>query len=464
VPSRAFRAKVLADSPELAPIVSGYPLGQAPTSDPDTDQFVSKGTQVVNENSAMVRLDQHFSEKTTAYVRFNFDRAVNTQPLASSGNYLGDLQQLTSAPVNGAIELLHISNPNLVNEFKAGFNRGTANTYDINHTSSPYAVSVSGFTTLNNNRISKGVGNSFSWIDNLTWIERRHTLKAGVEIRRIQLNQGNTQSGTITYASTDAFDTNSVSSATLNGTLPVNGLRKTQFYGYIQDEFKWTSNFNLNLGVRYSFFNIFHEVLGRANPFDFATCGPQGFCGIGASFGRAPGAQCRNTRSMEKSRYQQERTETNSTPGLSVEAQAWSSLSRSMRTATFYIRRRRGLSSRRVQHLRGSANAPTEKSRFYSIATGNPSPDEPLRSKSRLFCYSQFNPLRGRYVQSHARVTDENSCSRNCCLAAWAHSRFLRFDPRWVSHKPLSPASKICNESGPRMEIHSSSRRLFFLK
>ena len=42
---------------------------------------------------------------------------------------------------------------------------------------------------------------------------------------------------------------------------------------------------------------------------------------------RAPGAHCRNTRSMEKSRYQQERTETNSTPGLSVEAQAWSSLS-----------------------------------------------------------------------------------------------------------------------------------------
>ena len=286
VPSSAFRAKVLADSPELGPIVSGYPLGQAPTDEPDIDQFSSEGTQVVNENSAMIRVDQRFSEKTTAFVRFNFDRAVNTQPLASSGNYLEDLQQLTSAPVNGAIELLHIFNPNLVNEFKFGYNRGTADTYDINHTGSPYAVSVSGFTTLNNNRISTGVGNSFSEIDNLTWIRNRHTVKAGVEIRRIQLNQGNTEAGTITYASTSAFDTNSVSSATLNGTLPVNGLRKTQFYGYVQDEFKWTPNFTVNLGARYSFFNIFHEVQGRANPFDFATCGPQGFCGVGASFGQ----------------------------------------------------------------------------------------------------------------------------------------------------------------------------------
>ena len=30
----------------------------------------------------------------------------------------------------------------------------------------------------------------------------------------------------------------------------------------------------LNLGARYSFFNIFHEIYGRPNPFDFATCGP----------------------------------------------------------------------------------------------------------------------------------------------------------------------------------------------
>jgi hypothetical protein len=286
VPSGAFRAKVLADSPELGPIVNGYPLGQTPTDDLDIDQFASEGTQVVNENSAMIRFDQRFSEKTTAFVRFNFDRAVNTQPLASSGNYLEDLQQLTSAPVNGTIELLHIFNPNLVNELKFGYNRGTADTYDINHTGSPYAVSVSGFTTLNNNRVSTGVGNSFSEIDNLTWIRNRHTVKAGVEIRRIQLNQGNTEAGTITYASTTAFDTNSVSSATLNGTLPINGLRKTQFYGYVQDEFKWTPNFTVNLGARYSFFNIFHEVQGRANPFDFATCGPQGFCGVGASFGQ----------------------------------------------------------------------------------------------------------------------------------------------------------------------------------
>jgi hypothetical protein len=286
VPSATFRAKVLANSPMLAAIVNAYPSGQTSTTDPSIDQFSSEGTQVVNENSAMVRFDQHFSEKTTGFLRFNYDRAVNTQPLASSGQYLSDQQQLTSAPVNGGIELMHIFNPNLMNEFKFGFNRSTANTIDLNDTGIPYAVSVSGFTTLNNNRISTGAGNSFSEIDNMTWSGARHTIKAGVEIRRIQLNQGNTEAGTIAFSSISTFEANQVSTATLNGTLPVNGLRKTQYFGYIQDEIRWRPSFTVNLGLRYSFFNIFHEVLGRANPFDFATCGAQGFCGVGASFGQ----------------------------------------------------------------------------------------------------------------------------------------------------------------------------------
>jgi hypothetical protein len=109
VPSAAFRAQVAADSPVLMPILNAYPQGQTPTSNPAINEFASDGRQKVFENSAMLRIDHHFSAATTAFVRFNFDRSVDTQPLASSGNYLLDQQQLTSAPVNGAIELLHVA-------------------------------------------------------------------------------------------------------------------------------------------------------------------------------------------------------------------------------------------------------------------------------------------------------------------------------------------------------------------
>ena len=284
VPSAGFRAMVLAHSPALASIVHAYPEGQTLIS-PNVARFVAEGSQNVHEDSGMFRLDYCFSDKTTAFARTNIDSALSKVPLASSGQFLNGQTESTSGPVNSAVQVLHIFSSALVNESKFGFNRSTAFTTNINQTGSLYAISVAGFTSLNNNRISTGVGNSFSGIDNLTWLKGRHVLKTGFEIRRIQVNQGSTANGTIAYASTDAFAANQANSASLVAALPVNGLRKTQYVGYFQDEFKLRSNFTLNLGARYSFFGIFHEVLGRANPFDFASCGPAGFCGIGASFG-----------------------------------------------------------------------------------------------------------------------------------------------------------------------------------
>lgn len=286
VPSPAFRAQVATESPALAPIVNAYPQGST-LINADTSQFVGEGHQLGNEDSGMFRVDHRFSESTTIFARANIDEAVSSAPLANSNEYLlGNNQVLSSSPANAGIELLHIFSPELLNEVKFGFNRSTAITTDLNQSGLLYAVSVPGFTTLNNNRISTGVGNTFAGIDNMTWVKGRHVLKAGVEIRRVQLNQGSTSSGTVSFSSLADFEANQVSTASLTNEEPINGLRKTQYYGYVQDEFKWLPNFTLNLGARYSFFNIFHEVEGRADPFDFATCGPQGFCGVGASFGR----------------------------------------------------------------------------------------------------------------------------------------------------------------------------------
>jgi hypothetical protein len=285
VPSDSFRTEALEESPVLGPILNAYPHGQTLIS-PNVAQWIGQGRQVGREDSGMFRIDHRFSEKMTVFARANIDEALSSAPLASSGAYLEDQQQLTSSPVNAVIELLHVFSPTLLNEFKFGFNRSTADTTNMNQTRELYSLAVSGFTTLNNDKVSVGAGNTFSEIDNMTWVHGRHTLKAGVEVRRIQMNQGNSSSGTVSFASAAAFEADQVSTATLTGALPVNGLRKTQYFGYVQDEFKFFPNLTLNLGARYSFFNIFHEVLGRANPFDFATCGPQGFCGVGTSFGR----------------------------------------------------------------------------------------------------------------------------------------------------------------------------------
>jgi len=285
VPNAALRSQILTQSPALAPIVSAFPVGQIPF-DVNTDRFVSEGSQLVNEDSGMFRIDHRFSQATSMFVRANIDEARQNVPLGdSNSNYLNDQTHSTSYPVNSVIELLHIFSPSLVNEVKVGFNRSTAINSNVNTSGLVYAISTP-FTTLNNNRISNGVGNSYSVIDNATWVKGKHLIKAGVEIRRIQMNQGSTENGKISFPTVDALINNQVSSASLTSTQPILGLRKTQYYGFLQDEFKMRPNLTLNLGARYNFFGLFHEAQGRSDPFDFATCGPQGFCGVGASFGQ----------------------------------------------------------------------------------------------------------------------------------------------------------------------------------
>ena len=292
VPSAALIATVPSSSP-IYGIINAFP-GAGPrtietsTSDPNIDLLTCSCTQVVNENSAMLRLDQHFSAATTGFLRFNYDRSVDTQPLSAAAT---DLQQRVSSPVNGALELLHIFTPTLVNEAKLGFNRASSNTFNLNKTGILYQIAIStpsapGFITQNYDYGSIYVGNSFSWLDNLTWVHGRHTFKFGAEIRRIQLNQSSGEHGKITFNTVEDLAANEASRASLSGALPVNHLRKNDYVGYVQDEYKVASNLTLNLGLRYTIFDLFHEENGLANPFDFGTCGPQGFCGIGATFGQ----------------------------------------------------------------------------------------------------------------------------------------------------------------------------------
>lgn len=286
VPSTAFRSQVLAQSPDLAPVINAYPLGQNATSNPNVEQFVGQGNQVGTENSGMFRLDYNVSDATSLFWRANIDEADYHIPYSpSSGQYLDETEELNSYPVNSVITLTHSFSTNILTDFKFGYNRGTTYAHFLNPTGQLYAVAVGGLTTLNNGRVSTGVGNGFSGLGDVTAVKGRNVIKAGIQIRRIQMNQGSSAFGTISYSSLSSFADNASNKASLTGEYPVNGLRKTQFFGYIQDEYKLRPTLTVNLGLRYNYFGIFHEVQGRGNPFDFATCGPQGYCGVGASFG-----------------------------------------------------------------------------------------------------------------------------------------------------------------------------------
>ena len=276
VPSPSFAAQAEALSPAVMPIIAAYPKGTSPTADQQVWNYVAGANQVDNEDSGMIRIDRHLSDKTTAFFRFSADEANYAIPTGS----LNVLAETDTKLKNGVVELLHIFSPSLLTEARFGINQDIYHTANVS--SVPFGVSVSNLSSLTASSTTDGDGTTFSYKDDTTWVKGRHILKAGVEIRRINMNQGNSPSGTLTYLSLGNLLANSIDSATDTSLLPLKRLRKTQAYGYFQDEYKATPALTVNIGLRYSFFNVFHEVDNRAIPFDLATCG--GYCPPGSAF------------------------------------------------------------------------------------------------------------------------------------------------------------------------------------
>ncbi len=271
VPSAAFRARAVATSPAIKPLIDAYPVGRTRTN-PDTDQLTVQGSNSVREDSGMIRLDHQFTSNTSMFARYNIDDAFIDKPNGA----LGSRNTTAIRPSNLALQLMHIFSPSVINETRAGMNRSAYHHPTVGQV--PANVTVPGFDDLSANALDVEVGTTFSAIDNLTVIRGRHTFKMGVDIRRIRLNNtGNAiDFSSIAYNSLDDYVHNVIDSVGVDGALGIGGMRRTLWMGYGQDEFKVRPNLTLNIGLRYEYYTVVNEVKGRTAVVDVLGCG--GFC------------------------------------------------------------------------------------------------------------------------------------------------------------------------------------------
>ena len=107
--------------------------------------------------------------------------------------------------------------------------------------------------------------NNFQFVDNYVQLSGKHTLKVGAEIRyqkTTSLFLPNIN-GSFSFSSITNFINNT---ATFTGAAGNTSIlyNETDFYGYLQDDFKIKPNLTLNLGVRYEFsgqpMNTLHDI------------------------------------------------------------------------------------------------------------------------------------------------------------------------------------------------------------
>jgi hypothetical protein len=287
VPSAAFKTAVNATSPALDVFMNAFPKGQASTADPNVDTFTGLAHATVTEDSWLVRIDHKFTDKTNLYFRATRDIAFADTP---NGNLM-DRNAIQSNPANLLIALQHAFSPTLFNEARFGINRSPFRNPQIGVVPVTYTIPGQGtatginfdtsgiFETLNDNVTDVEVGTTFSYIDNLTWTRGRHTFKTGLEVRRIELNQGKTADTTISFADQASIIANTATDISVQGPWCCHGLRRTFVMPYFQDEFKFRPNLTINAGLRWEYYSVINEAHGRERVFDLERC--HGICPTG---------------------------------------------------------------------------------------------------------------------------------------------------------------------------------------
>ncbi len=271
----------------------------------DTVQL--QANNIVDENTAALRLDYRFNQKHSAYFRFFRDQGSNLQPDGVTGRQIS----IRQVPQNGVFALQSILTPTLLNEFKLGYNGAysriigvapTVNGIDLSNLTFNISGSVAGFALpgqgsnagvatpgglIRANSAQNGRGQpytpySLSYIDNLNYTRGNHSFKFGGELRQIRLYTDRQGGITYTFSSINNFLANAVQTVQYLGDLSAPSpffnnstgqalARQSYYIAYAQDEWKIRPNLTLNYGLRYEYYTPLREANNRQILFDIVT-------------------------------------------------------------------------------------------------------------------------------------------------------------------------------------------------
>jgi hypothetical protein len=261
-------AAVAADGNGNCPAVTGGSIG-AQLGEIDFTPKAFKNTYTTANS-----LDYNLSEKDQIRVRYIYQKNDATDPSANVPSFF------TTIPSRNHVLTFseyHTFTPSLTNEFRLGFNRNSSVTTAGNFTFPGAGVfpNLTFDDTPNQlgpdpNAPQFGIQNVYQATENIVWVKGKHTFKFGLEGRKYISPQGFTQRarGDYDYATTEEFLFDQVPTtfgqrSTGNNTYYGD---QSAIYVYGNDEFRFTRNLTINLGLRYEFTSVpFSERLQSLN-------------------------------------------------------------------------------------------------------------------------------------------------------------------------------------------------------
>jgi hypothetical protein len=281
VPTPAMVA--LVTDPTSKKVLETY---QVPVS--DSGQAQQSGTNAQDTRQFSIRIDHQLSARDTLSGRFAYYRQEGTAASLSfiSSNLAGYGASFVNGPRNGTLSYTRVFSPTVVNEARFGFGRVSPYFTPQSSWVGPRVQIVNGAVDAFGQSEIYPQGrteNTFQYSDTLTWMKGAHSLKAGVDVYRYQLNSladGSTR-GVYRFNTWEDFAAGRPALWQQRFGTTVRGHRVGNEFFFLQDDWRVARNLTVNLGVRAEVAGGVTEVNGLTSNLDPACRSAMGAAGVG---------------------------------------------------------------------------------------------------------------------------------------------------------------------------------------
>ena len=275
-------------NPLIAPLLNTiYPLPNVGATG-----YGYPSSSFTHENYGQMRVDQNFSEKDTAFVRYTIQDGTldnnGASNVATPSSTASPFLRLVGDTRNQFLSLVenHIFSPAVLNTARLSFSRTAYNlsdVYTINLIGPQFSFRTgfptgrftppgfSAFMPAQDLPAEYGIQNVYAFSDDLFYSHGKHPLKFGTLINRYNegIQQTRSRSGIVSFQSFTNFMLGLTQS--LEEETP--GSDQNRFFTwntfgfYAQDDWRATSRLTINLGVRYEFMTDIGELHDRMAAF-----------------------------------------------------------------------------------------------------------------------------------------------------------------------------------------------------
>jgi hypothetical protein len=275
------------------------------------NNFLFDETRIENNYVFGLRIDHTISPSDSLVGQYNYFNDPSFEPsnsLCGSATLPGFGCTTNQRSTLAGVNWIHIFNQNLVNEFRAGYDRLVqprlqqdytntsfpmlANVFDdpsiANNFGSP-DTSISGFTSLApyGNLPQTRWDNHYNLVDNLSWTHGTHTIKAGVNLLQARYSNSYVVDGrgalsfnsSSTLAAGGPTTGNSLAdvlfglaySSSRESTAPLMEMRYGSYGAFVEDTWRMSRDLTLTPGLRYEYFTPLTDANNRIATYDQAT-------------------------------------------------------------------------------------------------------------------------------------------------------------------------------------------------